>query len=597
MSWLTMRRGMGIGLILSLGLLSACGSGGGDSSSSAGSAPVILFHSPSGTDVSANAIISAIFSKPMNATAFTSTNVIVTANGSPVAGALSFNAATNSVIFAPTPPLNHNTTYTVTIKAGVMDTSGIATLNDHTWNFTTTKSGSVDDSFGGGGGTGGPGGGGGSGAVAVTTRVSSVGSSEARAIAIQQDGKIVVAGSACGSIDSTTGKCTNWNFALVRYDADGNLDTSFDTDGIVTTDIGSGQHDMAHAMAIDSQGRIVVAGFVGAGNGNNDFALARYNSNGSLDTSFDTNGIVTTDFGGNDVTYALTLDANGNIIVAGFSGTTGAGQAYIFSDSAEAKEIIFGANLNLTQAKFAVARYSGSNGALDAAFNGDGKVTTAIGSNISIARAVALQNGKIMVAGYAGDGSNSNFALARYETDGTLDISFDSDGAVTTAIAPGKNSGALAVAIQQDGNIVAAGNVESDSGNTDFALARYNADGSPDTSFSVDGKTTTRPGQGGKASAYAIALQGDGKIVAVGTASNGTDNDFAMVRYRNNNGSMDNGFGWGGVVLTPVGFLEDVAFAVVPQQSADGKLRLIMAGRSRNASTGYFDFALVRYWQ
>ncbi|MDX1251849.1 MAG: Ig-like domain-containing protein [Gammaproteobacteria bacterium] len=596
MSWLTMRRNMGIGLILLAGLLSACGSGGGGPSSPPGSAPGVLLHSPSGADVPANAVISAIFSKPMNATAFTSTNVIVTANGSPVAGALFFNAATNSVVFAPTPPLSHNTTYTVTIKAGVMDTSGIAMVNDYTWSFTTTKSGSVDDSFGGGGGTGGSGGGGGSGigAVAVTTQVSSEGSSEARAVAFQQDGKIVVAGSACGSKDSTTGKCTNWDFALVRYTADGVPDTNFGNAGIAITDIG--QHDMAHAMAIDSQDRIVVAGFVGDGSGNNDFALARYNPDGSLDISFDTDGIVTTDFGGNDVSYALALDSNNNIIVAGFSGTTGAGQAYIFSDSAETKEIIFGTNL--TQAKFAVARYS-ANGTPDTTFNANGKVTTSIGigSNISIARAIALQHGKIVVAGYAGDGSNSNFALARYEPNGTLDSSFGSNGAVTTTIASGKNSGALAIAIQQDGNIVAAGNVESDSGNTDFALARYNADGNLDTSFSADGKTTTRPGQGGKASAYAIALQGDGKIVAVGTASNGTDNDFAMVRYRNDNGSIDNGFGWGGVVLTPVRSGEDVAFAVVPQQSVDGKLRLIMAGRSRNAKTGYFDFALVRYWQ
>lgn len=538
----------------------------------------------------------------MNTIAFTSTNVIVTANGSPVAGALSFNAATNSVVFAPTPPLNHNTTYTITIKAGVRDTSGVAMVNDYSWSFTTTKSGSVDDSFGGGSGTGGSGGGGRSSAVAVTTQVSLVGSSEAKAVAIQKDGKIVVAGSACGSKDSTTGKCTNWDFALVRYDADGNPDTSFDTDGIVTTDIG-GKHNIAYSMAIDSSNRIVVAGFVGDGNGNNDFALARYNSDGSLDPSFGTNGngIVMTDFDGkNDVAYALALDANDNIVVAGFSGTPSQGQAYIFFDSAETKEIIFGTGLNLTQAKFAVARYIGADGTLDPTFDTDGKVTTSIGSNISIARAIALQNGKIVVAGYAGGSSNSNFALARYETGGELDNSFGPSGAVTTIIVPEKNSGALAVAIQQDGKIVAAGNVESDPGNTDFALARYNADGSPDASFSAGGKTTTRLGQGGNASAYTIALQGDGKIVAVGTASNGTDNDFAVVRYRNDNGSIDNGFGWGGVVLTPVRSGEDVAFAVVPQQSADGKLRLIMAGRSQrshNATTGYFDFALVRYWQ
>ena len=166
-------------------------------------------------------------------------------------------------------------------------------------------------------------------------------------------------------------------------------------------------------------------------------------------------------------------------------------------------------------------------GSLDAGFGTGGKVLTAVGSGSDDANAVALQSdGKIVVAGYSFNGANNDFALVRYNTDGSLDTSFDGDGKVITAIGTTSDA-ATAVAIQSDGKIVAAGV----GGNT-FALVRYNTDGSLDMSFGTGGKVTTAIGSGDIA--HAVAIQSDGKIVAAGYSYNGdavSTVDFALVRY------------------------------------------------------------------
>ncbi|MEQ6342166.1 MAG: hypothetical protein M3A44_11065 [Gammaproteobacteria bacterium] len=133
----------------------------------------------------------------------------------------------------------------------------------------------------------------------------------------------------------------------------------------------------------------------------------------------------------------------------------------------------------------------------------------------------------------------------------------------------------------------------NDTGGTNFSLARYNTDGSLDNGFAGDGTVITAVGANSSAAAFAVVVQGDGKILAAGVASNGKNGDFAMVRYRAN-GSPDNSFGLGGGVIAPVGSGEDMAFAIAIQPTPDNKI--IMAGRSMNATTGFYDFALVRYW-
>ncbi len=472
--------------------VAACGSGNGgratidtttppdSGTTSDTTAPTVLSTSPANnaTGVATNTVLTAAFSETMNAATLTKATFIL---DNRVTGTVTYIGTTAT--FTPTSNLAYSTTYTATITTGAKDTAGNALAANRTWTFTTAPppAGSLDTSFDTDG--------------KLTTAIGTDDDS-ARAIAIQSDGKIVAAGYSWNG--------TDYDFALARYNTDGSLDTSFDTDGKVTTAFGTGD-DSARAIAIQSDGKIVAAGY--SWNGTDyDFALARYNTDGSLDASFDTDGKVTTAFGTmNDIAVAIAIQSDGKIVAAG-SSWNDANQYY----------------------DFALARYN-TDGSLDTSFDTDGKLTTAFGSFNDEAYAIAIQSdGKIVAAGYSSNGANDDFALARYNTDGSLDTSFDADGKLTTAIGA-SNAQAYAIAIQSDDKIVAAG-YSSNGANLDFTLARYNTDGSLDTSFGADGKLTTAIGTSYDFTT-AIAIQSDGKIVAAGYLSYGAPNDFALARY------------------------------------------------------------------
>ena len=257
----------------------------------------------------------------------------------------------------------------------------------------------------------------------------------------------------------------------------------------------------AFALAIQSDGKIVAAGKSSNGS-THDFALVRYNTNGSLDTSFGTGGIVTTLVGISGGAYALGLQSDGKIVAAGSSSN--------------------GSNYD-----FALVRYN-ADGSLDTSFGTGGIVTTTVGSSDDYASTLGIQSdGKIVAAGYSYNGSNYDFALVRYNTNGSFDTSFGTGGIVTTPVGSSDDY-ARTLGIQSDGKIVAAG--YSSNGSTyDFALVRYNTNGSLDTTFGTGGIVTTPVGSSGIA--YALGLQSDGKIVAAGYSSNGSTYDFALVRY------------------------------------------------------------------
>ena len=410
-----------------------------------------------------------------------------------------------------------------------------------------------------GGMTGGPpsvGGGGGSGGVGVgqidttfgqdggtiTPLASSGDIDEANAVTIQPDGKIVLAGRSDNG--SGTGKT---DFAVVRYNAAGSLDTTFGGDGKVTTFTQDTNADgfgdtnaIAYAVAIQSDGKIVAAGV-----SDNDFALIRYRADGTLDPTFGVGGIVVTSVGGGvDAIRAMALQpADGKIMVAGES-----------------------------SGDFVVARYN-TDGALDPFFGGTGIVVTPMAGSSSI-HALALQpDGKVVTAGV----SNGHFALARYSTAGVLDGTFDTDGIVEGG--PGQ---ANALALQGDGKIVVGGFV-SGSGGSDFALLRFDATGAPDLSFGAFGRVVTSIGSG-DAEINGLTLYPSGKIVSVGFVDHGTDSDFALVGYTTA-GTLDVTFGETGQVVTPISLADDEAKAVALQ--ADG--RVVVAG-SADA-----DFVVVRY--
>jgi uncharacterized delta-60 repeat protein len=356
---------------------------------------------------------------------------------------------------------------------------------------------------------------------------------------------------------SSTG--VSGNFALARYNANGTIDTTFSRNGRVTTNFTPGK-DLASAVAIQADGKIVAAGQA-RGTGRR-FAMARYNPNGTLDTTFGVDGRVTTNFtAGLDSASGVVIQANGKIVAAGTA----------YADCG--------------CSKFALARYN-SDGTLDAAFGGDGKVMTnfRFGGH---ANGVALQaNGKLVVAGSSSE--LARFAVARYRADGTLDDTFDVDGKVTTRMGLGETA-ATGVAIQANGKVVAVGYTDAphEFGDTfgpgKFALARYRVDGTLDAGFAGDGRVTTRFGSSG-AAANGVAIQGNGKIVAAGVAAGGRR--FALARY-NTNGTRDTTFGGDGTVTTNFTAGEDLALGVALQAG-----RIVAAGHAAGSGGR---FAVSRY--
>jgi uncharacterized delta-60 repeat protein len=359
------------------------------------------------------------------------------------------------------------------------------------------------------------------------------GDCKAEGLALQSDGKIVVAGYSFNPIGKNRAE-----FTVLRYNADGTLDTGFGESGKVTTEIGRNS-DTANSVALQNDGKIVVAGYTFAP-GNNDFAVARYNANGTLDTAFNGTGKATADFSKLDYGRSVAVQSDGKIVVAG--------------DAAHGDGRIF-----------AVARFN-SNGTPDLSFNKTGKVTTDFGSGNAEARAIALQSdGKIVVAGFASTDGTEKFALVRYNPDGTLDTSFDGTGKVLTLVGM-SGSNATGMALQSDGKIVVSGYAINNSGrDRDFAIVRYNINGSLDTSFNGSGKVTTAIGAG-DGNCDAVALERDGKIVAAGSALTVTTSDFAVARF-GTDGKLDTTFNGTGKVTTTVGSKPSEAEDTTPRVS------------------------------
>jgi uncharacterized delta-60 repeat protein len=404
----------------------------------------------------------------------------------------------------------------------------------------------------------------------------------AQAVAIQSDEKVVAAGSAYNGTQNV--------FALARYNkADGSLDITLNPcpvtptapcDGIVTTPIGA-VDDQAQALAVQSSDqKLIVAGFsYDTVNNQYVFAVARYINDGltdgSLDGGFGTGGIVTTKIGGvDDRAFAVAIQSTGEIVVAGYSSEV---------------------NGSSIRSRVALVRYD-SSGNPDPSFGTNGIVTTLIGAGAgAFGLAVQSSDGNLVVAGYSYNGTQNVFAVARYNvTDGSLDATLNPcpvtptepcDGIVTTAIGT-INDQAYAVAIQSGGEVVVAGSSYA-TGNSVLTLARYTTAGSLDTTFNTTGKITTPILT--DATAFALAIQTDGKILAAGSAYNNTYAEFVLARYNSTDGKLDTTFGKGGKVDTKITYGAE-AFGLAIQ--SDGKP--VAAGYSQDAFKQE-SFTLVRY--
>ncbi len=329
--------------------------------------------------------------------------------------------------------------------------------------------------------------------------------SPAQDVAVDADGRILVVGATTASPSSPS------RFALVRYLPDGSLDPAFGADGVVVTGF-EPQSAEAFAISVQPDGKIVVAGSVRAPrSADYAFALARYQADGSLDTSFGTQGRVITSFGiDSSIAKAVGQGPNGTIVLAGY-------------------RLRFTENEALEGLGFALARYT-SEGELDDTFGLDGKVTTTFGGG-GAASSLAIQaDGQVVAAGTTSleAGSNRNFALARYDVDGALDPDFGVGGIVTTDFDSGDDV-ASGVVMTPDGKIVAAGTAQKD--HPTFALARYLPDGNLDPTFGKGGRVRTVFGDEGIDQALSIAAQPDGKIVAAGISVDENAARFALARY------------------------------------------------------------------
>jgi uncharacterized delta-60 repeat protein len=421
----------------------------------------------------------------------------------------------------------------------------------------------------------------------------------AMAVAVQDDGKIVVVGGA----DVGSG---NDDFAVARYNPNGTLDTSFDGPGVTP---GNGvftftftptntEDDVAHAVAIQDDGKIVIVGKRGESGGNSSWGIARLNgSDGSFDSGFDTDGRreVAWPTGPNEA-HAVAIQDDGKIVVAG---------------PADADAGIASVKLD-----FGLARLNVNDGSFDVTFDGQGAgnglFLTPFGANDGNDRAesIALQDdGKIVVAGSASDGAvgttSKDFALGRYNgADGLLDTGFDTDGKLTTPVGAQEDSAEAVVIQPGDDKIVAGGFGDVDATattNYDFALTRYSAtDGSLDTGF--DGPSTTGNGKftvpisaGGADQAHGAVLQPDGNIVLAGTAAGMFGGAFGLARFSGVDGTLDSEFdgstGPGdGKIITSFGLTGSAGNSLAIQTD----MKLIVAGQADTASTGN-DFGLIRY--
>lgn len=376
---------------------------------------------------------------------------------------------------------------------------------------------------------------------------------------------------------------TSFEFVLARYNTFGNLDANFGTGGIVNYSFGANSRSAIQSVKLQSDGKIIAGGWTTSDNIVYKFAVARFNIDGSLDTTFGPNqtGVVTTELnnGGMDRAYSVAIGTDDSIILGGWA--RGAG----FSSQ-----------------DFGLVKYE-KDGGLDTSFgtNNDGKVITDFNGNNESLNSIGIQNdGKIVAGGMMIDGFTEKLALARYNTDGSLDTSFgpNNNGKVITPITSSTRLNGSSIAIKNNGKILLGGWVEliTPAGpvigsNDEFMLVQYNIDGSLDSIFGSNGLVIVGilPGVT-EDKGYSIAVQPNGQIILAGSSEIGYS-QFAMYRF-NINGSIDTRFGTNGKVTTDFNATTDNANQVLLQSNGD----IILAGTSFPNQGGNPSFAMARYY-
>lgn len=540
--------------LVALAALTACGGGGGSETTSTGNSvpPPATEQTPppatssftialglpkavilQGTSVSVEATVAR--------TGFDGAIDLVVAglpsgvSAAPVRIGAGATSATLTLIADPSAPHSLPTTVSVNGTSGVLSAQQAATVT------VRGPAGALDTSFG-----------------AAGKATAAVGPTDdyAQAMVLQPDGKIIVAGWGNGPL--------GYAFELVRFERDGSIDTSFGQAGKVISAIGHGA-DVANAVALQPDGKILVAGSVDETPKGKSFALARYNADGSLDTTFGTAGSVITSFGSaSDEAFAMVVQADGKIVLGGhtLSATRGldfalarynadgsadagfgtGGQVVLPIRAGNSRDSVYALALQQHGGETKIVAVGGEGDFVMARLHGDGTpdvtftggASGPFGSVIGAARAVAIapDNG-IVIAGHA----MHDFALLRLTADGQLDAGFGNGGGVITQVSATNWDEAHAIAIQGDGRIVVGGWVYAGAGSSgDHVVARYEANGALDVGFGNGGLTVTPVAPGTKADeGRALVLQADDRVPTVRSivagSANDSNQDFALTRY------------------------------------------------------------------
>lgn len=431
----------------------------------------------------------------------------------------------------------------------------------------------------------------------VATAISKNEKGALSSVAIQEDGKIIAAGYYMKD---------NYDFALIRLKEDGKLDHTFGVNGMTLTNIED--NDFAKSVAIQSDGKIIAGGRTGAGN----FTLVRYHSNGRLDETFGSDGIVISDLGSFSSLESIAIQNDGKILAAGWAnvgtypdimvvrydtdgnpdtgfGTDGVATIYGETTSdylhsiviqEDGKIVVAGQTNVFGNNDFLLIRFDAV-GSLDNTFGTSGMVISQSPTSTDRINSVKLQSdGKIIAAGYSDFNGTNDFTLARYNANGSVDITFGTNGVVLNPV-PISHEKINSILILEDDKIVASG-ITDYYGNSDIVVTRYNANGSLDNAFGTSGLVITRTDQ--SEITYSVLLQPDNKIVVAGE----TNEFFGIIRY-NSDGTVDTTFGTGDITSPPVGSGCDAGLSAAIQRNG----KIVAAGYSFNGMDN--DFALVRF--
>jgi uncharacterized delta-60 repeat protein len=372
-----------------------------------------------------------------------------------------------------------------------------------------------------------------------------------RSLAVLPDGKFVMGGWAMST--------TDWDWGLAYYNSDGSLYNNFSIDGKYTIDFGNG-NDFCQAVNVLADGSILAAGTIDAGT-YQDFALVKVLPTGILDATFATGGIFTSSFGpGNSLCYGSQVQSDGKVLIVG---TTFISGSY----------------------DFAIMRVN-VDGSIDTTFGLMGKVVTDIFFADDWSFSVhVLPDGSILVGGYAFNGTNFDFAVVKYQSNGSLDPTFGNNGIKFIDYNNSFDIG-LALAVMTNGKFMIGG-YSGPANDKDFLIGRFNPDASLDLTFDNDGWAVTAVSSYDD-NLYSMKLQTDGKFIAVGSTSNGFNLDMAVVRY-NADGSLDNTFGIGGIFRLDIDGGDDIAWSV----QLTGKNQILVGGETWGGRADY-NFAVIQ---